>query len=63
VVGADDSLCQEAAPDPGFLDRLSRFFSPLKRSDEAEDQAVPALVEHLADQSDQVTVVIPEEEK
>jgi hypothetical protein len=62
VVGADDNLSEEAAPDPGFLGRLRQFFTRFRRDDEADGEAASgsALVEHLVDQSDEVAVVIAE---
>jgi uncharacterized protein (DUF697 family) len=61
VVGADDDLCEEAAPDAGFLSRLGRFFARFKRGDDSPDPDGPTLAEHLVAESDQVTVVVPEE--
>lgn len=65
VVAVDDDLSEEAEPDAGFLDRLRRFFARFWGGDEAEaqPQSGSALVEHLVDSSDQVSVVIPEEDE
>ena len=63
VVGADDNLSEEAAPDSGFLGRLRQFFARFRRGAETEAQETSssALVEHLVDQSDQVDVVVMED--
>lgn len=62
VVGADDELSEEVAPDSGFLSRLGRFFARFKRRDGSLDPDGPALAEHLVAESEQVTVLAPEGE-